>query len=86
MKERYDLVPSSLVVHCREALTGCAWTCRSGVFENGICPPFKDTVWYVKLPLDSLQEVALVRVDFRHWETGHLAPCLGRIVAILQVL
>ena len=40
----------------------------------------------VELPIDALEEGTLVHINLGDLESRHLAPCLCRIVAILQVL
>jgi len=40
----------------------------------------------MEFPADLCKEGSLVGVDLFYWQAGHLAPGLGRIIAILQIL
>lgn len=72
-----DMSPCSLVVRCHKPnnwrwkpLTGCER-------QDDVCPSFEHLIGNVELPLDSLQEDALVSVDLRDLETRHFTPSLG---------
>jgi len=58
---------------------------RRGKSQNDIGPPLEDVVRNVQLPVDTLEKGSLVHVDLGGLQARHLAPCLGRIVAVLQV-
>jgi hypothetical protein len=56
------------------------------VTENNFLPLLPDGVGNVQLPVYSLEERHLVRVDLADLEARDLTPCASRVVAVLQIL